>query len=127
MNQTNIKTHVNDAHEITQAAKRARTAAALLLCDEEQENTQPHSSMDASHNPLSDITNDTSVRAINAAVASENHLEEEEEQEHDNEHHDNTNAGDTIQFDPVKYKDETWTLPPLRKVKSTKIALTSQN
>jgi hypothetical protein len=99
----------------------------LLLCDEEvqqHENTQPHSSMDASHNPLSDITNDTSVRAINAAVASENHLEEEE-QEHDNEHHDNsTNAGDTIiHFDPIKYKDEKWTLPPLRKVKSTKNAL----
>jgi hypothetical protein len=126
MNQTNIKTHYNDAHETTQAAKRARTAA-LLLCDEEvqqHENTQPHSSMDASHNPLSDITNDTSVRAINAAVASENHLEEEEEQEHDNEHHDNTNAGDTIiHFDPVKYKHETWTLPPLHKVKSTKNAL----
>jgi hypothetical protein len=80
--------------------------------------------IDASHNPLSDITNDTSVRAINAAVVSENHLEEEEEQEHDNEHdHDNTNAGDSIQFDPIKYKDETWTLPPLRKVKSTKNAL----
>ena len=80
--------------------------------------------MDASHNPLSEITNDTSVRAINAAVASENHLEEEEEQEHDNEHHDNTNTGgDTIQFDPIKYKHEKWTLPPLRKVKSTKIAL----
>ena len=73
MNQTNIKTRDNDAHETTQAAKRSRTA----LCDqqEEQENT--------------DITNDMSVRAINAAVASENHLEEEE-QEHDNEHHDNT-------------------------------------
>jgi hypothetical protein len=26
MNKTNIKTHVNDAHETTQAAKRARTA-----------------------------------------------------------------------------------------------------
>ena len=68
MNQTNIKTRDNDAHETTQAAKRARTA-------EEQDNIQPHSStMDiihTSHNPLSDITN---VRAINAAVASENHL-----------------------------------------------------
>jgi len=31
---------------------------------------------------------------------------------HDNKHdHDNTNAGDSIQFDPIKYKDETWTLP----------------
>jgi hypothetical protein len=119
MNQTNIKTHYNDAGT-TQAAKRART--------EEQENIQPHSStMDiihTSHNPLSDITNDMSVRAINAAVASENHLEEEE-QEHDNEHHDNTNAaGDIIiQFDPIKYKDQKWTLPPLHKVKSTKNAL----
>ena len=77
MNQTNIKTHYNDAGT-TQVAKRARTA-------EEQDNIQPHSStMDiihTSHNPLSDITN---VRAINAAVASENHLEEEE-QEHDSE------------------------------------------
>ena len=129
MNQTNIKTHDNDAHETTQAAKRSRTAAAsAFMCDQEQEeNTQPHSSMDTSHNPLSDITNDMSVRAINAAVASENHLEEEQEQEHHNEHHDNTNGaaagGDTIQFDPIKYKHETWTLPPLHKVKSTKNAL----
>ena len=118
MNQINIKTHVNDAHETTQAAKRARTA-------EEQDNTTQHSSMDMDTIiPLSDITNDTSVRAINAAVASENHLEEEE-QEHDNEHHDNTNAaGDIIiQFDPIKYKDQKWTLPPLHKVKSTKNAL----
>ena len=88
--------------------------------------TTQHSSMDMDTIiPLSDITNDTSVRAINAAATSENNLEEEEEQEHDNEHHDNTNAaGDTIiQFDPIKYKDQKWTLPPLRKVKSTKNAL----
>ena len=62
MNQTNIKTHYNDAGT-TQAAKRART--------EEQDNTTQHSSMDMDTIiPLSDITN---VRAINAAVASENH------------------------------------------------------
>ena len=119
MNKTNIKTHYNDAGT-TQAAKRARTA-------EEQDNTtQQHSSMDMDTIiPLSDITNDMFVRPINAAATSENHLEEEEEQEHDNEHHDNTNAaGDIIiQFDPIKYKDQKWTLPPLRKVKSTKNAL----
>ena len=88
--------------------------------------TTQHSSMDMDTIiPLSDITNDMFVRPINAAATSENHLEEEEEQEHDNEHHDNTNAaGDTIiQFDPIKYKDQKWTLPPLRKVKSTKNAL----
>ena len=66
--------------------------------------------------PLSEVTNHMSVRAINAATITS----AEQENLHDN---IRTNAGDTIQFDPIEYKDEKWTLPPLRKVKSTEHAL----
>jgi hypothetical protein len=57
--------------------------------------------------PLTDVTNDSSFLTINAESSSENHEEEEEEHDH---HHVNTNAGDTIQFDPIQYKGEEWTL-----------------
>ena len=81
-----------------------------------QKNKQESHSMNIysrTHIPMSEVTNHhMSVGTINAVVASENL--------HDN---NTNNAGDTIQFDPIEYKDEKWTLPPLHKVKSTKNAL----
>ena len=137
MNQTNINTHVNDSESSVSAVGKngrghhdrghhdeeeeehddeaATQVKRARIIAQEKENTHYMNIYSRTPFPLSEVlTNYMSVKDINAApvgVSGESH------------HENNTNAGETIQFNPIEYKDEKWTLPPLRKVKSTEHAL----